>query len=109
VYGVENSVAGKPEERLGREVVFRDQSYIDFVHIEKRLEFQTMRRKAVGVPESNTHGDSHCAVKGGRTAVSMVGIMLVCCIIWLNMDLNSVRKTESCAPSLTEWQPEATT
>jgi hypothetical protein len=54
VYGVEDSVAGKPEDHSGREVGFRDQSYIDFVHIEKRLEFQAMRRKAVDVPESNT-------------------------------------------------------
>jgi hypothetical protein len=63
VYGVEDSVAGKPKDRSGREVGFRDQGYIDFVHIEKRLEFQTMRRKAVGVPESNTHGDSYYAVR----------------------------------------------
>jgi hypothetical protein len=109
VYGVEDSVAGQPEDRSGREEVFRDQSYIDFVHIEKRLEFQTMRRKAVGVPESNTHGDSHYAVRRGRTAISMVSIVLVCSISWLNKDLNSVRKAESCAPSSTDWEPEATT
>jgi hypothetical protein len=102
VYGVEDSVAGKPEDRSGREVGFRDQGSIDFVHIEERLEFQTMRRKAVGVPEGNTHGDSHCEVRRGRTAVSMVSIELVCCISLLNMDLNSVRKAESCAPSSTD-------
>jgi hypothetical protein len=56
------------------------------------LEFQTMRRKAVGVTESNTHGDSDYAVRRRRIAVSMVSIVLVCCISWLNKDLNSVRK-----------------
>jgi hypothetical protein len=71
------------------------------VHIEERLEFQPMRRKAVGVPESNTHGDGHYAVRRGRTAVSMVSIVLVCCISWLNRGLKSVRKAESCAPSST--------
>jgi hypothetical protein len=80
VYGEDHSVAGKLEDRSGREVGFRDQSYIDFVHIKERLEFQTMRRKAVGIPESNTHGDSYYAVRRGRTAVSMVSIVLVCCI-----------------------------
>jgi hypothetical protein len=55
VDGVENSVAGKPEDGSGREVGFRDQGNIDFVHIEKRLEFQTMRRMAVCVPESKQY------------------------------------------------------
>jgi hypothetical protein len=68
-----------------------------------------MRRKAVGVPESNTHGDGHYAVRRGRTAVSVVSIVLVCCIIWPNNDLNWVRKTDSCAPRSTDWEPEATT
>jgi hypothetical protein len=68
-----------------------------------------MRRKAVGLPDSNTHGDSHYAVRRGRTTVSMVSIVLVCCISWLNRDLKSVRKAESCAPSSTVWEPEATT
>jgi hypothetical protein len=63
VYGVEDNVAGKPEDHSGREVGFRDQGYINFVHIEKRLEFQTMRRKVAGAPESNTHGDSHYSVR----------------------------------------------
>jgi hypothetical protein len=54
MYGVEDSVVGKPEDRSGRKVGFRDQSYNDIVHIEKSLEFQAMRRKAAGVPESNT-------------------------------------------------------
>jgi hypothetical protein len=39
VYGEEDSVARKPKDRSGREVGFRDQGYIDFVHIEERLEF----------------------------------------------------------------------
>jgi hypothetical protein len=39
------------------------------VHIEERLEFQTMRRKAGRVPESKAHGDGHYAVRRGRIAV----------------------------------------
>jgi hypothetical protein len=68
-----------------------------------------MRRKAVRVPKNNMHGDDHYAVRRCRTAVSMVSIVLVCCISWPNKDLNSVRKTERCAPRSTDWEPEATT
>ena len=42
-------------------------------------------------------------------AVSMVSIVPVCCISWLNKVLNSVRKAESCAPRSTAWGPGATT
>jgi hypothetical protein len=42
LYGVKDSVAGKPEVCSGREVGFRDQDYIDIMHIEKRLEFQAI-------------------------------------------------------------------
>jgi len=51
---VGDSIAGKPEDRTGRKVCFRYEGYINFVHIEEGLEFQTMRTKAVGVPESKT-------------------------------------------------------
>ena len=54
VYGVKDRVMGKLVDRSGREVGFRDQGYIDSMHIVKRLEFQAMRREAVGVPESDT-------------------------------------------------------
>jgi len=67
-----------------------------------------MRRKAVGVPESKTYGDSHYAVRRGRIAVSLVSIVPVCCISWLNKVLNPVRKAESCAPRSTAWGPGAT-
>jgi len=36
---VEDSIAGKPEDRTGRKVCFRDQGYVNFVHIEERLEW----------------------------------------------------------------------
>jgi hypothetical protein len=39
---VEDSVTGKPEDRTRRKMCFRDQGYINFVHIEECLEFQTM-------------------------------------------------------------------
>jgi hypothetical protein len=51
--GVENSIAGKPEYRSGRKMGFRDQGYIDIMHLVKGLQFQPLRREAVGVPESN--------------------------------------------------------
>jgi hypothetical protein len=54
VYCVEDSVKVKPEDRTRRKVCFRDQGFVDFVHIKECLEFQSMRRKAVGVPESKT-------------------------------------------------------
>ena len=34
---MENSIAEKPEDCSGREVGFRDQGYVDIMHIEKRL------------------------------------------------------------------------
>jgi hypothetical protein len=54
LYCVEDSVTWKPEDRTGRKMCFRDQGYINFVHIEECLEFQTVQRKAFGVPESKT-------------------------------------------------------
>ena len=48
---MEKSIAGMPEDRSGREVGFRDQGYIDIMHIDKRSFFQPVRREAVGVPE----------------------------------------------------------
>ena len=39
----------------------------------------------------------------------MVSIVLVCCINWLNKDLNSVRKEESWVPKSTGLDPEAKT
>ena len=41
--------------------------------------------------------------------VSMVSIVPVCCISWLNKVLNSVREAESCAPRSTAWRPGAIT
>jgi len=77
------------------------------VHIEERLEFQKIRGKAVGVPESKTEGDSHYAVSQGRIPVSMVSIVPVCCISWLNKVSNSARKAETWGPGATTWQYEA--
>ena len=45
---MKNSVAGKPEYRSGRKMGFRDQGYIDIMHIKKRLAFQPVRKEAVG-------------------------------------------------------------
>ena len=41
--------------------------------------------------------------------MSMERIAPVCSISWVNKDLNSLRKVESCTARSTGWVPEATT
>ena len=51
---MEDSIAGKTEDLRDVKCVSEIRAISIFMLMEERLDFQTMRRKAVGVPESKT-------------------------------------------------------